>query len=245
MGSLDISQVAALVAGSGTLAMAVVETWKEARRSKSRFYRKQLAAWLDRLQRSNSSKVADGPGKCVSSVAIFSDLISLCSAGEGYAHDDVSDAFFAMDSPQFFARIEAALDILLRNPGQWPDLFDVMFNGGRAAAIAWKGYCIKPAAERTEVDTREATDNFALLQRVMKWHVDSLQLTADYLWGRGNRIAAIIVGPFVLSGCIAWLYGTAFLCHWKMVPLVILGGVAAPVSKNVVDALRDLKGKLK
>jgi hypothetical protein len=159
-------------------------------------------------------------------------------------------ALFALDLDRMMGSIQDAADIVLASPQQNRSLYLLVTSGGTRDDISrWYtdgpnslvNYS-NPDADRQAIKAN--ADRLARLRQIVKRKLDGFQLYTGDRWGSWNQFAANALGFLVLLGVLVWLRstsGTGLPSDGEIVLFSILGGIFAPVAKDLVSALKRVK----
>ena len=169
-------------------------------------------------------------------------------------------AVFALDLARMMGSIQEAADIALATPGQYESLYRFMTKGADPRDVSeWlsKGPATMlnvddlPEAEQKRV-VKEQAERFARLRQIVKRRLDGFQLYTGDRWATWNQFAANIVGFVVMF--VALLYSHWLSRHvpataaavadsftWTILPISLVGGIFAPVAKDLVTALQKVR----
>lgn len=165
----------------------------------------------------------------------------------------VERAVFELEIGRMMSQIQDAADAVLQNPTRCSSLYLFLTRGCDPADIAeW--------AERMENKptgpdpTRQAVmaELYGRIRLLVKRQLDSFQTVTSYRWDELNQLWAIVVGAIILyaaqliatntNGVVtATTFGFLSIAHLKIACLSLLGGVLAPIAKDLISALSDIK----
>jgi hypothetical protein len=169
-------------------------------------------------------------------------------------------AVFALPLERMMGHVQDAAESALNTPKRYPSLY-LFFTSGAAADDVKKWFddaqaMPKPARvdaaqegsgqasgitfDRDEAKSR--ADLYARLHQLVRRKLDGFQAYAERRWVNWNQLWANVVGALVLFAALMW--GRDF--DTDELPTIILfsllGGVLSPVAKDVVVALRKVRG---
>ncbi|MCA2998818.1 MAG: hypothetical protein ING75_09485 [Rhodocyclaceae bacterium] len=246
---------AVALAATGTLAMALVEAWKAIFRSREYFNMNLVYEWIATAAPPSSP---DGFHD-----KVFSQLIHLTTGKplvEGRALGSIARprlykrvliqseyVLFALDIDRLMGQIQSAADAAISNPQRFPELYEFLTRNALGDdAPAWKKSAAKPRPENASPEEIKAiADRFAMLNKFVKRELDGLQLRANYAWARWNQGFSVSMGTAILFGSLLYTHSTgdsfgAFALV-KIFILSLVGGMIAPVAKDLVSALQKVK----
>jgi hypothetical protein len=241
----------ALLAGVGTLAMALVEGFKGLYPMRARFHLRQISAWIEGKGKGFTSIttpdfIGPPPGAADAHLAM-EQLLDLAIGGPPYAK-----ALFEQPSEKMFGQIQSAVNLTLEFPERYPDFYAFLTsdalprNDLRSTAIdadLWKqftGVAHGPDATRLGSDVVAAANQARVrLEHLVARRVDALQIRVGHDWARLNQKLSVTLGFAILAYGLYWAkvdVGTALL-------YAVPGGFLAPIAKDLVGALSNIRFK--
>jgi hypothetical protein len=148
-------------------------------------------------------------------------------------------------------QIQEAADIALSNPFVYEELYLFLTQGAREDDISnWQreSELVPDEKSQDRQAMKERVDAYARLSKLVKRRLDSLQITISYQWRSRNQRYSITLGGAILFVCLAYIEISA--STWAMInPLIwlrifavsLLGGIVAPVAKDLVTALKKVR----
>lgn len=257
-----ILRYAVALAGTGTLAMALIEMIKSVSSLRDRFHKQRVRNWIrntnPRLLEKACAKInRSWPQEdAIFGETVYVQLIEL-TTGEivRAAHMDKGiewwpwivssgNALFALELDKMLGQIQDAADMALGNPDVYPELYLFLTAGADLEDVGrWQSWAQSPPVS-TKVDAKEAkeqADTYARLRQFIRRRLDSLQLTAGYFWQTINQIASASLGAIMLF--VALVILDKGKTNWLFLAVVsVVGGVIAPVAKDLVMALKRMRG---
>jgi hypothetical protein len=244
----------------GALAMALIELWKKMRHSETRFHAKHLTAWF----------AADTPPSPRVDAAVtqgaYAELIHLTTsvpmasasttavsllaeqgikAGPLWVAHQADYALFALSLERMMGHVQDAADSALNNPRRYPALYIFVTAGADEADVAaWRELAESRRPGRDEPEeARRRAELYARLHQIVKRRLDGFQLYTKQRWVNWNQLTANIVGALVLFAGLLWSsvdmkYPPSLAA---MIAMSLLGGVLAPVAKDMVAALQKVR----
>lgn len=247
------------LAAVGALAMALIELWKKMRHSETRFHAERLTAWFaqDAGTRQVDASVARAAYAelihLTTSVAVTQASATAGSlldrgsipAGLLWVAHRADYAMFALPLDRMMGHVQDAADSALNNPRRYPALYDFVTAGADESEVAqWRelAQSRRPGQDEPE-EARRRADVYARLNQAVKRRLDGFQLYTSQRWVNWNQFAANVVGTIVLFAALLWSAGgfEATLPLPAIIAMSLLGGVLAPVAKDMVSALRKVK----
>jgi hypothetical protein len=220
--------VGALVA-AGVVAMAILQVIKELTPIRRAFQRQWVGRWIAaRCEGFNKNPGVQsiGPG------GAETDLIDLATGGD-------DRAFFDLAAEQLIAQMNAAAQAALDYPGKHRDLLAMISEGVEVADIeAVLAYV--PRAEESPpqeyLDARNRVGN-----RIQR-NLDGMQISLSSRWQFWMQGAALLITVIIIEVAIVGAGSATFGAMVLGVPIGIVGGYIAPVARDLVAALRSLRG---
>lgn len=256
-----ILRYAVTLAAVGALSMALLEAAKALLSVRDRFQKGVVRRWIA------TARLAAGLGSTLQLEArtddqyrgrIYVQLIRL-TTGEVVGQEaleasvepmpwDVSpkNALFALELERMMGQIQDAADAALNNPTLYPDLYLFLTAGARDDDILkWYGLAASPPIQTSE-DRQGAklqADTYTRLRQLIRRRLDAFQLTARYRWQSLNQITSVALGAVLLFVAnlmqLGWTIPSGRF--WELVFVSVLGGVVAPVAKDLVMALKQVR----
>lgn len=164
-------------------------------------------------------------------------------------------ALFALELDRMLGHIQDAADIALSNPKRYTNLYLFMTHGAEPQDVGdWylQADTLPRVMDAESVDRDEAkrrADLYARLHQVVKRKLDAFQLFEGDKWVNWNQLSANIAGMLVLFVTLLWVQltgpsGAQGLSLGGIAGIVIaslLGGMLAPIAKDVIVALRKVR----
>lgn len=224
-----ILDYALLLSAVGTITMALVELLKGVTLARRHYHRFMIERWLRRAQ--------DPAGA-------GAELLELAAGGK----EDAA-ALFEQSSGKLLGQIQAAANVALDFPAAYPRLYAFLARPDPGATRrasdddVWASFCRAELAPRRrkvgEPELRAASQARARLGNLVTRRLDALQNTIDYRWARLNQAVAVL-GGFVFL-LIVLLNRTPRLSLIQVIPVSLTGGLVAPLAKDLVSALGNLR----
>ena len=223
-------------AGLGVVSMAVVQLLKDLSPIRTFWQRRWIEAVVD--EQARKTKV-DGAQN------VLPDLINLATAGN-------ARALYGLPINQLAGQLNAAAGVVLDSPPRHPNLFRVMAAGADADDLAT--LLAPPPQARTSSDAspgdKETVTRFVdarnRVAHQVQRNLDALQIAMTFRWQLYLQLLSIAV-----SGAIAAVSAVALFPALKdraegwvgVVVMGILGGFFSTVARDLVAALRGLRGR--
>lgn len=167
------------------------------------------------------------------------------------------NALFCLDLGRMMGQVQEAADTAMSNPKTYPDLYYLLTSGADPKDVDnWVTLSAKVAGGGSTVKEKgvlkKQTDTYSRLQQLVQRKLDGLQLTAGYIWKARNQRNAMILGAVLLFFSLAYIdpettslvdffKGKSFADILRLMAASLAGGIAAPIAKDLVTALRRVK----
>lgn len=194
----------------------------------------------------------DGPAS-----PAYTQLITLAA---GSPESDA--ALFDQGTDKMMGQFQAASNLTLEFPAQYPELYEFLTGVPPAAPPAaeasaeqdrdvWRSFAglmeKDPAAAKAAVETGDprsiaATRSRARLDHLVARRLDAFQTALEYRWARLNQSVAVVGGAIFLYVVLHIQAGDqagAFIP--RNITLAVFGGMIAPFAKDLVVALQNLR----
>jgi hypothetical protein len=236
------------LAAVGALAMALVEFFKKLWEWRTRHYAKALTKWMggDKAALADLLHLTTAMDKVQAAKRadqLVEDDGSLPVFGAAYRDDS---PLFALELDQMMGHVQDAIDVALNNPGTYAPLFMFATHGASAKDIEdWHPIATKPPdPDITAAEAKERADIYTRLHQIVKRRLDAFQLRTGRVWVNWNQFWANVAGFLVMLLCLWWLDSTgAWSQGWHtLILLSLMGGVLSPVAKDMVIALKKVRG---
>jgi hypothetical protein len=181
--------------------------------------------------------------------------------GRATYHRSIEFALFELDLDRLMGQVQDAADIALNNPKRFPDLFHFLTRSASEEDVRkWLQEVEVPIAslEHDDEARKVIADRYTRLKQLVRRHLDSFQIVTAMRWREWNQLWAFVVGV-VLLFLAQWMtlpsrtewalfspstWVLPDVSGWtlfKMIVSSLLGGMLAPVAKDLVDALSQVK----
>lgn len=240
------------LAAVGALSMAIIELWKKIRDSRTRYHAKSVVNWLKDtpypealsellhlttgMSRSRAKSAADGLYAADGSLPYWFGL-----SGR------LDDALFSLELDQMLGHVQDAVDVAMTNPSLFPNLYALATTGADPADAEYWKTAAETARDVGDMDAAESkrrADAFTRLHQIAKRKLDALQLYSGRKWVNWNQLWSNIVGAAVMLSTLVWMKHTG---SWdpsypSIILLSLTGGILSPVAKDIVIALKKVRG---
>lgn len=238
-------QIATALAGVGIATMALLQVIKDVGHLHWYFNRHEITRWLQ-----HRARMQNGADSERVFVRAHTSLIALATAGD-------ERVLYSLDTPQLTGQIAAAAQVVMDHPTEYPDLYrclaaqasgadvDRLLQTPPQPASATAGEDEKSARQRELTPWIDAKNRVGhQIQRAL----DGLQIAIDYRWKYLNQVIAFVLNAVFVAVALSYILTPASardrvtsVLAWLF--LTILSGFLAPVAKDLVSALQQLKGR--
>lgn len=226
--------MAAALAGVGVATMAILQMIKDISHLRRRFNRWQIKRWLDK--RIDLAKPI-APETEIDVEEVHKRLITLATAGD-------EDAFYSLNIQQLTGQLAAASQIVLDY--SWEEEYKALYLCFAAQALQEdvSKLLVGPPEDDEAVKAwaRERVDPRNRVNHQIQRTLDGLQIALSYRWKYFNQLAAFILNfIFVLWALL--LVGPRKETLLIYVVVAVFGGFVAPVAKDLVRGLQQLRAR--
>lgn len=176
-------------------------------------------------------------------------------------HRSIEFALFELDLERMMGQVQDAADIALNNPLLFRDLFQFITRSADPGDVTeWLKDVETPMTTLAHDDPQRKViaDRYTRLKQLVRRHLDSFQIVTAMRWREWNQLWAFLVGVVLLflaqwmtlpsAGDWRWADSSTWVLPkqdgwavFKMGVGSLLGGMLAPVAKDLVDALSQVK----
>lgn len=240
-----------VLAAAGTLAMAFVELFKKLHDARTRFHAAAVTGWFqgptgvnvdgfgELLHLAAGVSKADGKSRARSLLDANGTLPGLL-----WLKIDQRNAAFALELEHMMVCFQDSVDLALTSPGLYSALFEFMTESAdpddRSRWRSEGAQAAAGAARPTPEDIRERAERYARLRQAAKRKLDAFQMFTSMRWVNKQQLWANVLGTFILSAAfvVAGIKpdDLAFAAAFS-----VLGGMLAPVAKDIVVALQQAR----
>lgn len=167
----------------------------------------------------------------------------------------VSSALFELDLARMMGQIQEAADAALNNPELYPNWFAFLTRGcSPDDRVEWLEAMGRRSGSNSQdsesVDTKHLADVYGRIRLLMRRQLDSFQTVTSFRWREANQKWAIIIGAILMSFAQVMVlvkhsqdvsFSIDLFTIGQLILISVLGGVLAPVAKDLVDALAKVK----
>jgi hypothetical protein len=224
------------ICGIGTLAMAIIETAKNATPIRLWFQEAYLRQWF-------GTRAAMAPvdkGAAPNSVFVkppnvpraISDLIKLATAGDAHA-------FYSLPIDQLCGQANAAAQAIMDYPDEYPDLLRCLAALAELSDLATV-VALPPIPNPDPVRIANSSEARAHVSSQVQRSLDGFQISVADRWQTWLQYTA-----FGLSALLTWaalsFYPISGHSAVKGVILALAGGFLAPFARDVMAAVQNLR----
>lgn len=217
---------ALLLAAVATVSMALLELVKVLIRARPSFHRKRVQKW-------------------VGAPDTYDELMMLAVGGGGSAN-----ALFDQPTDKMMGQIQAAANTALDFPQRYPRFYRFLTAQPGTQNVTpdeelWFDFCahaeqgdpIDPESRETAAEVSAATRARARLDHFVARRLDAFQTVTEYHWARMNQ-GISVAGASIL---LFFLLREVGAISPRTIVACIVGGMTAPIAKDIVTALSGLR----
>ena len=219
---------ATALAAVGIVSMATIEIVKALFKPRGAF---QKRIFLERL-----NECAEKHGANVH--LAHKNIINLATAGD-------EEALFELQSAKFTGQINAAAQVAITYPAFYPDIIKILAFQAEFEDIE------RVLNEPPSPESHDYKDYMASRNRVLNLiqrHLDALQISNESQWTQRLQIAAVAVSSAYILAAAIW-YHTATpgtltpkqIITWVII--AVIGGMVAPIARDLVSSLKKIKDR--
>lgn len=170
---------------------------------------------------------------------------------------DAEIALFSLELERMTAQMQAAVDAAISSPQRYASLYVFMASGANPEDVSdWYKQAeeASPVPEMGRDDpgrlkaAKTRADLYTRITQMARRKLDGFQLCTNYRWTNVNQFWSVLLGAAILAITLGiahrntGLVGFEFAKEWIFVVVVsLLGGMLAPVAKDIVSALKQVK----
>ena len=243
-----------VLAAAGALAMAIVELFKKLLDARTRFHARRVTRWLTEWGAGSpealgellhlAAGVRKEDADCRAR-ALIKDKGAL--QGWIWMNNDQANTAFALEIERMMACFQDAAELALTSPVLYPNLFDFITSAAEQVdRDKWRTEATETitAAESTADKMKARAERYARLRQAVKRKLDAFQTFTDMQWANRTQFWSNVVGIAVLGAAFIAVHLTTGLQSqdWPLaVVFSVLGGMLAPLAKDVVTALQQVR----
>ena len=240
IGSISGWQIVGAVTAAGTIAMAMLQLVKDLTPLRRAFQRWWMQGWIaahaEDFNRSRQSKDADKKVLPeVSPDTAQTLLIELATGGD-------ERAFYELAIEQLVAQMNAAVQITLDYPKQYCDLLVVLSEGADLEDVATViAQSPEGARARKTAPSANYLEARARVSHRIQRNLDAVQIALGSRWRFWMQLIAVVLGTLLLEAAVVKTAGFRVGTILLALPIGILGGYLAPVTRDLVATLQTLR----
>jgi hypothetical protein len=265
-----IGRYAVTLAALGVLTMAILEAVKKLFNLRQVFQRNALEAWLGQdasgRQAASAYTVASNGQQSAVAMSIpalarpyewrqaYAELMHL-STGLPMAvpsskqtpiafSRSVDFALFELELPQMMGQLQEAADAALNHPASYPHWFTFVTRGVSPNELRQWQDGLKDMATASDADRKALGELYGRIRLLVRRQLDAFQTVTAYRWREWNQLYSWALGfvlMFVAQIVSSETSGKPLPAWHMLVAVSLLGGLLAPVAKDLVDALAKIK----
>jgi hypothetical protein len=261
-----ILQYAIALAAISALAMALIEAFKSLWKAREKYHMRRLHQWIEQTPIPAPDVKGQGSGATVEDhqfrEIVFRQLMHL-TTGVAIADDSLkslqdingkkfvpspANALFTLELEKMMGQIQDAADVVLSSPSVHHELFRFLTAGALRRDIdTWVRASEEPMAKQSEKEKKEAVEAYGRLNKYVRRRLDGVQLTASYTWAKKNQWWSVAVGAVLMAISLSYLEllkpsgGANLAAFLQIVVASLLGGILAPIAKDLVTALKKVR----
>ena len=236
-----------LLTAVSTLAMGIVEAYKGLTDARARFHRRMLDTWIRTYSDPTEKLYSELQMPAPRAEGMWNTIKDGFSSLWMDFRFPYANAVLSLEPPQFVGKLQQAMEAALQDPQRHREVIGMLVNAGgtpvRKAVTTWKKQLKFQSEGSADYDAQLAERSYAQIHGTMTYLLDVLMVTCQFTWGRGARLMATVVGAEIMFPLLYMSNQSAEqpLPIWALIPLSLAGGALAPVSKNLVSAIRQAR----
>jgi len=241
-----------LLAGVGLLSMALLDVIKELFSAKEKYHflmtKRWLKKWTDDALTNHINNLPENEKNIVLN-NVFEEFNQFflgnnnqASSGRAFVFPSIGlaqdKAIYALDAEKLTAKLHTALEkkfYMEVGSSHWQCFFTALDK--QACGRICESFKEAQATNQSFVIDRQSPEVQRLISALNN-KIDTFQIELLYVWGKLNRFLSIILGMVILYFI---LKENVSIDSPKIYILSILGGVLAPISKNLLASLKGIK----
>jgi len=234
------------LAAVGALSMALIEAWKKLFDTRTKYHLRAVLAWMGGPEAASYAQLVH----LTTGSPLPAPEAAARHARLAHTHRpmprDFELALFTLELERMMGHVQDAADAALRDPARYGALYRFVASGAAESDVKeWER-----AAYTVDAGKEDAAKRAALYARVhtaAKGKLDAFQLYTTHRWANMNQLVANAVGAVVLFLAMVWTQLIANAGELSaatlllVLPLSLLGGVLAPIAKDLVVALKRVR----
>lgn len=228
----DILATIGTLAALGAVAMALVQIVKELTPMRTILQRRWLVAWLDK-DWCHGDKLAESLDLPPQAQTLIDSMADVTAGGEAHS-------LYELAGDQMMQQMLRSAPVILDNPRRYCRLLVRLTRGLAKEDLS----CIMHAPHDGGAASEQYYDARARALRRIERNLDGAALVLTSKWRFWMHCSALAATLVVVSFAL-WLDGISL--DWEMcgtvLVIVVLGGYFAPVTKDLLTALRELRSR--
>jgi|PersoiStandDraft_1058852.scaffolds.fasta_scaffold19366_2 hypothetical protein len=224
LASISGWQIVGAITAAGTIAMALLQLVKELTPIRRSYQRYWMRSWI----KAHAKDLSPSKAEVL--------LVELSTGG-------AENAFYELPIEQLVGQMNAAVQITLDYPKKYHDLLFILAEGADPKDI---NSIISKSPEGSRTKTGPSNEYLEARTRVshrIQRNLDAIQIALGSRWKFWMQIIAITLSTLLIEGAvIAANSGSVQISTMLLaLPVAILGGYFAPVTRDLVAALQTLR----
>lgn len=221
--------VVTALAAVGILSMALIEAWKSVRQPRRKYQKEKFEEWF-RERAEKSGKDAN---------RALEDLVMLATAGN-------ADALYELPVQRFTGQLNAALQVVLAYPHKYSEVVAIMAWGADPDDI--KMLLGPPPDPDDKSAVRDYSAARTRVASVTQRSLDAIQIDIGNRWARRLHYTSVALSSVLIGAAAVWWYwGQVSLLRPRdivvWVIIAVVGGMVAPVARDLVTALKRVRDR--
>lgn len=234
---------AVLLAAVGAFAMAVLEFFKGLLPIRETFNRAEVEAWIEGkpggalpwhlASRGAIPPITGEPG------IVADQLFDLAIGGKSFA-----PTLFDQPVEKMLGQVQAAANVALEYPTRYEHLYHFLCHPTGTPSLQpddaeiWFRFNQRAQGDVPDAAAKEAHQARVRLDNLVRRRLDALQARIAFRWARYNQFLSVSLGAAILWLALQSVPGINLVVAAL---LAFLGGMIAPLAKDLASALGDIK----
>lgn len=234
------------LAAVGILSMALIETLKHFYSWRRSFQQSAFIELLDKRasEQKEIEPLQEDEGENLSpkwdSKKAFEEIVKLATAGN-------ADALFDLPIDRFSGQVNAAMQMAISYPYIYSDMIRAMAHGAGKNDI--RILCKEPQdPEASPQELKKYSDARNRVAGMAQRSLDAIQIDFGNRWAKDQHRLSVLLSVVIIAGSALWYHngldnpiGPRVVAFWIIIAIV--GGMVAPVAKDIVTALKRIKDR--
>jgi hypothetical protein len=246
LGEIPAWSLVGVITAAGTVAMAMLQLVKELTPLRRRFQRQWIVWWIGRHAAEFNSALHDADGATgrrlfVKPEKVERQLVDLATGGD-------ANAFYDLTTEQLVAQMNAAAQAALDYPDAHIELLAVLSEGVDVADVLILSSMpqtpargrARSAAARTESSPESLAARSRVNNRIQR-NLDAVQIAMGSRWKLWMQSISIALSTILIEAAVIATTGFRISTVLITLPIGIVGGYFAPVTRDLVAALQMLR----